>query len=87
MFHGATWHGAFPRTAPGMRLMVANYYRHMMTLPQEEFRNGFPRALAEDCADPATFSALCGFSDEFPYVRAERPFPRVRATAAGTTAR
>lgn len=81
MFHGATWHGAFPRTAPGMRLMVANYYRHMMTLPQEEFRNGFPREMAEDCADPATFAALCGFADEFPYVRAERPFPRVRNAA------
>jgi hypothetical protein len=67
VFHGATWHGAFPRTIPGMRLMIANYYRHMHTLPQEDIRNSFPRELADDCDAPAQFRMLAGFSDLWPY--------------------
>jgi len=26
LFHGNTWHGAFPRTAPGLRLTIAAYF-------------------------------------------------------------
>jgi hypothetical protein len=76
VFHGATWHGAIPRTIPGMRLMISNYYRHLMVLPQEEFRNGFDQSLAEDCDDPALFRTLCGFDDEFPYVQQSERVPR-----------
>ena len=77
VFHGATWHGAFPKQTPGMRLMISNYYRHLMVLPQEEFRNNFDRALADDCVDPTLFHALCGFDDEFPYVEQSERVPRV----------
>lgn len=76
VFHGATWHGAFPRQTPGMRLMISNYYRHLMVLPQEEFRNNFDRALADDCDDPALFRTLCGFADDFPYVDQSERVPR-----------
>ena len=51
VFHGATWHGAFPRLSPGMRLSVANYFRHYMVLPQDDIKNFFPQALADDCCD------------------------------------
>ncbi len=77
VFHGATWHGAFPRTIPGMRLSVANYYRHMMVLPQEDIRNGFDRSLANDCEDPAMFRTLAGFDDVFPYVTPSESVPQV----------
>ena len=50
-----------------MRLMIANYYRHMHTLPQEDIRNSFPRELADDCDAPAQFRMLAGFSDLWPY--------------------
>ncbi|MEM7094181.1 MAG: phytanoyl-CoA dioxygenase family protein [Actinomycetota bacterium] len=76
VFHGATWHGAFPRRTPGMRLMISNYYRHLMVLPQEEFRNCFDRNLADDCDDPSLFRTLCGFADEFPYVEQSQRVPR-----------
>ncbi len=76
VFHGATWHGAFPKRTPGMRLMVSNYYRHLMVLPQEEFRNSFDRALAVDCDDPGLFQTLCGFDDDFPYVEQSERVPR-----------
>lgn len=77
VFHGAVWHGAFPRRDPGMRLSVANYYRHMMVTSQEEFRNAFDQRLAEDCADPALFRQLAGFSDVFPYAVGTGPLPQV----------
>lgn len=76
VFHGATWHGAFPRQTSGMRLSIANYYRHLMVLPQEEFRNGFDQSLADDCDDPALFRTLCGFDDVFPYVEQSERVPR-----------
>jgi hypothetical protein len=67
VFHGATWHGAFPRVIPGMRLSVANYHRHLMVTSQEDIQGGFPRELAEDCDNPELFRELCGFDDGFPY--------------------
>ncbi len=76
VFHGATWHGAFPRMTPGMRLSVSNYYRHYMVLPQEDFKVSFPRELADDCADPDQFRALAGFDDVFPYTDQHERIPR-----------
>jgi len=86
IFHGATWHGAFPRTDPGMRLMVANYYRHMMVLPQEDIRNSFPRDLAADCEDPDEFARLAGFADQWPYLQQIEPLPRRVGSAVRETA-
>ena len=68
--------GAFPKRTPGMRLSISNYYRHLMVLPQEEFRNNFDRSLADDCDDPALFRTLCGFDDLFPYVEQSERVPR-----------
>ena len=77
VFHGATWHGAFPRQTPGMRISVANYYRHVMVTSQEDIQNSFDAALADDCDNPALFRELAGFADEFPYRRQSQPVPRV----------
>lgn len=75
VFHGATWHGAYPRLIPGMRLSVANYYRHAMVTSQEDIQGSFDQALADDCDDPGLFRALAGFGDEFPYVEPNQPIP------------
>ena len=77
VFHGATWHGAFPRLIPGMRISIANYYRHVTIAPQDEIRGTFPRELADDCDDPDLFRALAGFADEFPYAEQSQELPRV----------
>ena len=74
-FHGATWHGAFPRELPGMRISIANYYRHLMVTSQEDIQNGMDRALASDCDDPELFRQLAGFADEFPYRAQSQPVP------------
>jgi hypothetical protein len=77
VFHGATWHGAFPRLSPGMRLSIANYFRHYMVLPQDDIKNLFPKELADDCYDPEMFRLLAGFVDEFPYTQQTSPIPGV----------
>ena len=75
VFHGATWHGAFPRMIPGMRLSVANYYRHLMVTSQEDIKGAFNQALADDCDNPELFRELAGFNDEFPYKEQNQPTP------------
>ena len=77
VFHGATWHGAFPRLTAGMRLSIANYFRHYMVLPQDDIKNLFPQELAEDCDDPDMFKFLAGFADEFPYSQQTERVPRL----------
>lgn len=73
VFHGATWHGAYPRLISGLRITVANFYRHLMVTPQEDFRNSVDRGLANDCCNPELFRELAGFNDLFPYSRQLRP--------------
>ena len=77
VFHGATWHGAFPRLTEGMRLSIANYFRHYMVLPQDDIKNLFPQELAKDCDDPDMFKFLAGFADEFPYSQQTERVPRL----------
>ena len=56
-FHGQLWHGAYPRTTPGLRVTISNFYRHAAITPQDDIPNHFPRELAEDCADPEDLQA------------------------------
>lgn len=80
-FHGALWHGAYPRTTKGLRLTIANYYRHAAIQPQDDIPNHFPRELADDCRDPEVFRKLAGFGA--PYQSQVLPVPRaVRVSAA-----
>lgn len=74
-FHGQLWHGAFPRTTPGLRVTIANYFRLGIIQPQNDISNDFPRDLAEDCDDPATFKEFAGFG--LPYRGQVLPLPRV----------
>ena len=69
--------GAFPRLTEGMRLSIANYFRHYMVLPQDDIKNLFPQELAEDCDDPEIFKFLAGFADEFPYSQQTERVPRL----------
>lgn len=73
VFHGATWHGAYPRKIPGLRLCVTNLYRHLMVTSQEDLRHSLDRSLADDCRNPELFRELAGFNDGFPYVTQRRP--------------
>ena len=75
-FHGQLWHGAYPRTTPGLRVTIANYYRHAVILPQDDIPNHFPRELADECDDPDVFKQLAGFG--LPYQSQVLPVPRAQ---------
>ncbi len=67
LFHGATWHGAYPRTNAGMRLTVSNYYCHPCIQPQEDLKHGFEIELAEDSDNPALLRQILGLNNPAPY--------------------
>ena len=73
-FHGALWHGAYPRSTPGLRVTIANYYRHVCVQPQDDIPNHFPKDLADDCDNPALFKHLAGFGS--PYQNQALPLPK-----------
>lgn len=73
-FHGQLWHGAYPRTTPGLRVTISNYFRHAAMLPQDDIPNHFPRELADDCVNPELFKEFAGFG--VPYQRQVLPLPR-----------
>merc|ERR1712060_978563 len=75
VFHGATWHGAYPREIDGLRITISNYYRHASVQPQDDIQHCFPRDLAKDCDDPKSFHELAGFATAS-YQRQVIPVPK-----------
>lgn len=67
IFAGTTWHGAFPKLTPGLRLNAVSYYRHVSTLPQENLKITMRDQPWEDCDNPELMGELIGFKDKFPY--------------------
>lgn len=74
VFNGQLWHGAYPKKTKGLRLTIANYYRHNSIQPQDDIPNHFPRELADDCSDPDVFRKLAGFGS--PYQSQVLPVPK-----------
>ena len=79
VFPGTTWHGAFPKKTPGLRLCAVPYYRHVAVLPQENTRITLRDTPWEDCADPDRMRELIGFDDIFPYLEQNQEVPRLAA--------
>lgn len=76
---GSTWHGAFPKKTPGLRLNAVAYYRHHSILPQENMKVTMKNEPWSDCVDPETMRELIGFDDIFPYEAQNQPVPRLAA--------
>lgn len=74
---GSTWHGAFPKLTPGLRLNAVNYYRHQSVLPQENTMVTMREESWDDCDDPETMRELLGFDDRFPYLVQTQPVPKL----------
>ena len=68
IWHGATWHGAFPRFVPGLRLAVVNYYCHVTTLPHELLSVSMMDEPWGDCENPELMRELLWMNDPTPYV-------------------
>ena len=79
---GSTWHGAYPKQTPGLRLNAVAYYRHQSVLPQENMKVTMKDQPWEDCENSAMLRELIGFDDVFPYEAQNQPVPTL-ASAAG----
>lgn len=42
IWHGATWHGSFPRKVPGLRVNLSCFYSRPHLMPQEIYRDAIP---------------------------------------------
>ena len=78
---GSTWHGAFPKLTPGLRLNAVAYYRHHSVLPQENLKVTMRNQPWQDCENPEVLSSLIGFNDPFPYEEQMFPFPKLQQSA------
>ena len=78
---GATWHGAYPKLTPGLRLNAVAYYRHQAVLPQENMKVTMRDEPWEDCDNPAMLGELIGFDDVFPYQEQNQPVPQLARAA------
>ncbi len=78
---GTTWHGAYPKLTPGLRLNAVAYYRHHAVLPQENTMVTMRDQPWDDCDDPETMRELLGFDDRFPYLEQTQAVPKL-ATAS-----
>ena len=74
---GSTWHGAFPKKTPGLRLNAVAYYRHHSVLPQENLRVTMRNQPWNDCDDPDAMKELIGFNDPFPYESQSYGLPKL----------
>ena len=61
-WHGATWHGAMPRKAPGTRTSLHNAYCRYFMRPLERY-DDIDQAIVD--RNPPVFSTLCGLDDPF----------------------
>lgn len=77
LWHGATWHGSFPKLTPGLRLNAIGFYRHFSLNPSENLYTTVPDRLWEDCADPARLRQMLGIDDVFPYTQQMMPVPKL----------
>lgn len=86
VWHGATWHGAFPRKDEGLRLGLAVYHRHAATLPQEDVPGQTTEEMVRDCDNPDIYRVIAGLTDKFPYRETQSevvPHARGASVAAG----
>jgi len=85
IWHGATWHGAFPRKDQGMRLGLAVYHRHAANLPQEDVPGNTTPEMVADCDNPEVYQVIAGLNDKFPYRETQsETIPKVKTAAAAT---
>ena len=61
-WHGASWHGSTPRTAPGKRTSLHNAYSRNFVRTIERYEDIDPNIIARN---PPAFSTLCGLDDPF----------------------
>jgi hypothetical protein len=85
VWHGNTWHGSFPRKAPGLRINLAAYYCRQYMAPQEIYADSAAaKAMVERHGRESRMAQLLGFNhfngwrDEGPDLDGRRLLPAGR---------
>ncbi len=78
VFHGNTWHGAFPRRQAGTRMSLILAFSRMYIEAQEDYRNGVTDDMLR--RNPERFATLMRLRDPSPYGR-EGPHARYTTMA------
>lgn len=61
LWHGGTWHGAFRRSTPGIRLNLTSYHCHRMMKTQEQYQYHIPDEML--ARRSARFARILGADD------------------------
>jgi hypothetical protein len=62
VWHGATWHGSFPRKIPGLRLNLSMYFCRQYMAPQEIYYDRVPAELLERHGRDSRLAQLMGLN-------------------------
>lgn len=71
VWHGCTWHGAFPRKSPGLRLNLIFLFARAYMKTIRDFRNETPTELVD--RNPPEFADLLGVNVPYPFKGDEFP--------------
>ena len=64
VWHGNTWHGSFPRKAPGLRLNVIMVFCRQYMKPINDFQHGISQEILD--RNPPEFAQLVGANNPYP---------------------
>lgn len=83
VWHGNTWHGPFPRIAPGLRISLLFYFCREYLTTQERYRDEVPEVLLD--RNPARFATLMGLSDPYGWDQDGPDMRRLKASRSGAS--
>jgi hypothetical protein len=81
IWHGNTWHAPFPRTVPGLRVSMLNYFCRDYFTPQERYRDDVPADMLD--RNPPRFRTLMGLDDGYGWGSEGPDTKQLRASRAG----
>ena len=73
VWHGATWHGSFPRKSPGLRLNLIMVFTRVYMKQIRDFRSAFPRKVLDTQSED--FARLLGINSLYPFEEGNPPKP------------
>lgn len=71
VWNGNMWHGAFPRTNDGLRLVLTMYFNRAYLYPQEDYRRNVTQEILD--ANPKRLAVLLGLADPNMWDSADGP--------------
>ncbi|MBY8822241.1 phytanoyl-CoA dioxygenase family protein [Sphingomonas colocasiae] len=75
IWHGNTWHGAFPRQVPGLRVNLILYFCRIYMQTQEWYRERVSEAAL--ARNPVRFRHLVGLENPYPFGAEGAPIDRI----------